>query len=440
MIKINSHTLKAHKIGIIVLFNFSLVFSAFAQNEKEFIRKRINVLTSPELHGRGYVQQGGEKAANYIANEFKSYGVQTIRQYGSYFQEYNFPINTFPTRMFLQVNKTVLKPGPDYIVNAASTGWKTKRRMKMKTIDLVNVKDSIGWYNVKKGFHPERAYYLKNADTPGKYLELGIRKFATELPKALYVVPKHGKLIWTANSNLVPGTIITVEDTALPVSPRKVTADIRNVFVNDYRAKNVAGYVKGTKYPDSFIVFTAHYDHLGRMGKNTLFPGANDNSSGTSLVLYLASYFAKHPQPYSVAFILFSGEEVGLLGSDYYVKNPIFPLNQIRFLVNLDMTGDATNGITVVNGVSHEPEFAILESINTDSVYAKKINKRERTNNSDHYHFSKAGVPAVFIFTNGTKPHYHDVFDVADEINLERVDGLAQLLIKFTGKLSGAKE
>src|SRR5690606_3298622 len=141
-----------------------------------------------------------------------------------------------------------------------------------------------------------------------------------------------------------------------------------------------------------------HFDHLGRMGKNAVFPGASDNASGTSLVLYLASYFAKHPPRYSVAFMWFSGEEAGLLGSKHYVENPVFPLEQIRFLVNLDMTGDATNGITVVNGVSHEPEFALLEKLNVDSMYAKKINKRERTSNSDHYHFSKEGVPAVFIY------------------------------------------
>src|SRR5690606_27945048 len=157
------------------------------------------------------------------------------------------------------------------------------------------------------------------------------------------------------------------------------------------------------------------------------------------LVMYLADYFAKHPQRYSVAFMLFSGEEAGLLGSKYYVENPIFPLKQIRFLVNLDMTGDATNGITVVNGLAHDPEFDILEALNVDSMYAKKINQRERTSNSDHYYFSKEGVPAFFIFTNGTKPFYHDVLDVAKEIPLERSDDLAKLLIKFTGKLTGTK-
>lgn len=421
---------------IILFLNLCVSGSVKAQGEKEFIKQRIDQLASPGFHGRGYVMNGGNIAAQYIADEFKSYGVLPLGQNGSYFQDYNFSINTFPGRVFVQVNKTVLKPGPDYIVNAASSAWHSEKRQKMKLLDLSEVRDSVQWDSVKKKITPRGVYYMTGADTPTNKLNLGIRKFATELPEGLFIVPKHGKLTWTANTNKVPGTIIYIEDTVLPKKPKKVLVNVDTRYVDMFKSKNVIGYVKGTEQPDSFIIFTAHYDHLGRMGKNALFAGANDNASGTSLVLYLANYFAKHPQRYSVAFMLFSGEEAGLLGSKYYVENPIFPLQQIRFLVNLDMTGDATNGITVVNGVSHEPEFALMEEINADSVYAKKINKRERTSNSDHYHFSKEGVPAVFIYGNGTKPHYHDVFDLPKEITLERVDGLAQLLIKLTGRLS----
>lgn len=425
------------RVFVIILFlNLWAWDNVRAQGEKGFIRQRIEQLASPGFHGRGYVMNGGNIAAQYIADEFKSYGVLPLGQNGSYFQEYDFSINTFPGRVFVQVNKTVLRPGPDYIVNAASSAWHSKKRQKMKLLDLSEVRDSLQWDSVKKSIKPGGVYYLTGADTPTNKLSLGIRKFATELPEGLFIVPKHGKLTWTANTNKVPGTIVYIEDTVLPKKPKKVLVNVDTRYVDMFNAKNVIGYVKGTEQPDSFIVFTAHFDHLGRMGKNALFAGANDNASGTSLVLYLANYFAQHPQRYSVAFMLFSGEEAGLLGSKYYVENPIFPLQQIRFLVNLDMTGDATNGITVVNGASHEPEFALMEEINADSVYARKINKRERTSNSDHYHFSKEGVPAVFIYGNGTKPHYHDVFDLPKEITLERVDGLAQLLIKLTGRLT----
>lgn len=408
------------------------------QDVKPFIKERINVLASPSFHGRGYVMDGGNKAAQYIADEFKKYGLAPVTQNGSYFQDYSFSVNTFPNKVMVKVNNQILKPGPDYIVNAASSPWHDKKPNKLTTIDLSQVKDSISWDSVKASLVENEAYLLEHADTPTKKLKLGIRKFATELPKGLYIVPKHGKLIWTVSQNVSPATIVYVEDTALPKKPKKVLADISTSFIDSFNAKNVIGYVEGTEVPDSFIVFTAHYDHLGRMGRAALFAGASDNASGTSLVMYLANYFAKHPSRYSVAFMLFSGEEAGLVGSKHYVYNPLFPLNNIRFLVNLDMTGDATNGITVVNGVAHEEEFDLLQTINKDSVYAKKIKKRERTSNSDHYYFSKEGVPAFFIYGMGTIGHYHDVFDLPKDINLRRVDDLAELLIKFENTLSGS--
>ena len=108
---------------IILFLNLCVSGSVRAQGEKEFIKQRIDQLASPGFHGRGYVMNGGNIAAQYIADEFKSYGVLPLGQNGSYFQDYNFSINTFPGRVFVQVNKTVLKPGPDYIVNAASSAW-----------------------------------------------------------------------------------------------------------------------------------------------------------------------------------------------------------------------------------------------------------------------------------------------------------------------------
>lgn len=415
-----------------------LSFFAHAQDVKTTIHKHIDTLASPSMHGRGYVFNGGEIAAQYIAGQFNSFGVEKVGS--SYFQKYTFPINTFPGEVSLTINnkRHKLTPGKDFIVHAASSEWH-KGKMRIETLDLGHATDSLSYYKALQAIDKGNAYFLKNADTPVKHLRLGIRNFAHQLPEALYLVPKHGKMIWTANMDRVAPTIFYVEDTVLPKQIKKVEATVDTRFVQEHNAKNVIGYVPGTEVPDSFIVFSAHYDHLGRMGKDALFAGANDNASGTSLVLYLAEYFAKHPQRYSVAFMLFSGEEAGLLGSKHYVYNPLFPLQQIRFLVNLDMTGEATNGITVVNGEAHEPEFAIMDKLNDAGNYMTKVRKRERTSNSDHYFFSKEGVPAFFIYTHGTKPYYHDVLDLPEEISLENVDKFVQLLIDYTNTLSNTK-
>jgi aminopeptidase YwaD len=202
-----------------------------------------------------------------------------------------------------------------------------------------------------------------------------------------------------------------------------------------HEAQNVIGYIEGTEHPDSFIVFTAHYDHLGRMGADTYFPGANDNASGTSMLLQMAAYYSLNPPKYSIAFICFAGEEAGLLGSSYYVENPVFPLEQIRFVINMDIFGTGDEGITVVNAKDHPNEFATLNRINASKSYLTKIKSRGQTQNSDHYPFSTKGVPAVFIYTMGGIKAYHDIFDKSETLSLDAYESLFRLLRDFTDQL-----
>lgn len=421
---------------LLLLLIYSL--TAPAQNEKRWLKHRIATLSAGSMHGRGYVNKGGQKAADYIRRNFKEFGVLPFDKDSSYFQDYFMPINTFPGNVYLKLNKKELEAGKDYLIDAASISY-TTGKVKVKKINLGKVKDSAAWDKVKAKIAPRKAYLLKNADTLSKYLKLSFRTFPEQFPDGFYIVPKHGKLTWLARMDTLPRTIFYVEDTVMPRHVRKVAATVESKFIPSFKNQNVIGYVPGTEKPDSFIVFSAHYDHLGQMGKIAIFPGAHDNASGTSLVLYLASYFAQHPQKYSIAFMLFSGEEAGLVGSKNYVKNPVFPLGQVRFVVNLDMTGDATNGITVVNADLQNKEFGLLQKINEPKAYVPKITERSQTQNSDHYSFSQAGVPAVFIYGNGTKPYYHDVFDQAKELSLQNIDGLAKLLIDFTGEITSGK-
>jgi aminopeptidase YwaD len=408
-----------------------------AQGEKRWIKYQITTLSGRGMHGRGYVSKGGDKAAAYIRRHFKEWGLLPFDKDSTYYQKYSFGINTFPGAMSLTINKKELKPGADYLVQAASKSYHNDKKVSLTTVNLGKVKDTTAWAAAKAKFKPGKAYYLKNADTASKYLNFSWRTFAQHLPANLFIIPKPGKLIWTANQDTVPGTVFYVEDSVLPKHPKKVMADVDAKYISSFQSQNVLAYSLGTEQPDSFIVFSAHYDHLGHMGKATFFPGAHDNASGTAMVMYLANYFSEHPQKYSVAFMLFSGEEAGLLGSKQYVANPVFPLDHIKFVINLDMTGDATNGITVVNGETQAPAFRLLERINQKKAYVPEIKKREQTKNSDHYSFSQAGAPAVFIYGNGTKGFYHDVFDTVKELSLEHIDGLAKLLIDFTGEMQG---
>ena len=178
-------------------------------------------------------------------------------------------------------------------------------------------------------------------------------------------------------------------------------------------------------------MFSAHYDHLGMMGETATFNGANDNASGVAMMLTLMKYFSENNPEYSVLFIAFGGEEAGLVGSKYYVQNPIIPLKKMKFLYNVDMMGTGSEGIQVVNSTEHPKEFERLKKINEKYNLVKEIKPRGKAANSDHYWFEEAGVPTFFSYTLGGVTYYHDIQDRPETLPLTEFDDLHTLIVKF---------
>jgi len=423
--------------AIVVLVSFSTC--AFAQHEKRWLKRQISILSEPNKLGRGYVRKGHESAERYVLREIKSFGLLPVTADSSYTQTYSFPVNTFPDIVSVTINKGFrkkeLETGIDFLVDAASNSFNADN-MKVKTIDLSAISDTAAWNETKATWQTSnRIYFLKNVDTFCKKMSIRLWSFAKQLPKGCFIIPQHGKLTWTVATDTIPATVLYIEDTVITKRIRKASVHIHSVFLPATKNKNenIMAYVPGT-VKDSFIVFTAHYDHLGMMGSTATFPGASDNASGTAMLLYLANYFAAHPQHYSIAFIAFSGEEAGLLGSHYFTEHPMIPLDHIKFLTNIDIMGDATDGITVVNATEFPKEFDSLQQINKRKNYLPIIKSRGKAANSDHYFFTEAGVPSFFIYSNGGKGYYHDVFDKSSEVTLENVDMVARLLIDFAAQ------
>ena len=194
---------------------------------------------------------------------------------------------------------------------------------------------------------------------------------------------------------------------------------------------------KGTGNSQKYLVVTAHYDHLGRMGSETVFPGANDNASGVAQMLALAAYFAKNPLKKNILFVAFTGEEAGLLGSKYFVNNPPVPLDSIDFVLNLDLSGTGDEGITVVNATLYPEIFDQLVNLNAEENYVSNVKKRGPAANSDHYFFTEKGVPAFFIYTLGGIKAFHDVYDKRETLPLDEAADLQQLYIRFFKYLDG---
>ena len=404
-------------------------YAANAQNEKQFLALNIGILTSPSMHGRGYVADGAEQASIFIQRRFREYKLKPVTADGTFIQGYSFPINAFPGKMALSVDGKALIPGADFLIDASSVSY-SGTDIPVKTIDLGRITDKSVWKKTLASIDDRYAYCLENADSFCKEFNMQPGKFASLLPKGCYIIPQKKKLTWTVEQDTIAATIFYVKQDAMPKVIKTLSVDATSLWIPKEKSENIMACVPGS-VKDTFIVFTAHYDHLGMMGDSTYFPGASDNASGMAMLLYLASYYAAHPQHYSILFIAFSGEEPGLLGSAFYVAHPVVPLGQMKFLTNIDIMGDATDGVTVVNATEYPIEFSMLNRINEAQHYIPVIKSRGKAANSDHYHFTEAGAPSFFIYSNGGKGYYHDIYDKGAEVTLNHIDGVAKLLIDF---------
>jgi Zn-dependent M28 family amino/carboxypeptidase len=190
----------------------------------------------------------------------------------------------------------------------------------------------------------------------------------------------------------------------------------------------------------------SHLDHLGTDG-NTIWYGADDDGSGSTAVLAIAKAFSSNPirPKRSVLFMTFCGEEMGLLGSAYYVQNPIIPLEKTQCLMQMDMVGrdsfGAQNGdqkridkleenhntMRLVGSKRISQEYDdIIQEVNQHVGFVFKYDAEDVYTRSDHYNFARNGVPIAFQFC-GFTPDYHQPTDTVDKINFDKIANAAKL-------------
>jgi aminopeptidase YwaD len=406
-----------------VLFPFLLA----AQLEEA--RRITEQLCSPEFFGRGYVQEGMGKAADFLGDEFQKVGIEPLFQ-DSYFQHYTYDVNSFPGSMLLLQNGRELQPGIHYLVSANSPT--IRGSLNYVVIDSLiltdenRLKDEIQKiYTGQKNaiFLDSRGLSRESRDEFNR-LAYSLTTVATTL------VTTDDKFTWSVGRFQLQNAVVQIQDSILAKNA-SYEVDIEAKLLENFEARNVGGVIRSKKRRAKTIVFCAHYDHLGGMGSEVYIPGANDNASGTAMLISLASNYVKKPSKYTIVFLAFSGEEAGLLGSEFFVENSPFELKRIKFVLNLDIMGSGEEGITVVNGTVYEKEFDLLSAINSEKGYLKEIKKRGETSNSDHYHFHQKGIPAFFIYTLGENKHYHDVFDTYDELSFSAYEDIIRLLDAF---------
>lgn len=391
-------------IGIV----FAVIFGTLQVNAQnlEHYKAIVKELSSSKYQGRGYAKHGANKAGKYLENEFLKAHVDEV-----VCQPFTLDINTFPGKMKMKVDGVKQVPGVDFTVREFNPSIKgefglyyidtAKYNAEKIFADLEKLEDnsvfvvSDFWFSYKHGKDFKR---LQGKECPSV---AGIL-FTWEEPLKFYKA--YGEKVFDKPVIWVPYRF--------PKDAKTIKLNMENKFLKDYECFNVIAKVEGRRH-DSCYVFTAHYDHLGNLGRKVYYAGANDNASGTAAVVTLAEYYAQNKPEYDMYFIAFSGEDANLRGSEFYAKNPLVPLEQIKYLFNLDMIGD-NNPVQYCEASDEGMRgFALFEEINKEKHYFESLNRGKLAANSDHYPFASRHVPCIFFENEDGDAfkYYHTIYD-----------------------------
>ena len=369
-------------------------------------KRIVKELSSSKYQGRGYAMDGANKAGEWLVKEFKRVGADEVVK-----QPFKLSINTFPGKMELKVDGKKQKPGVDFTMREFSPG--VRGSFPLYYIDTAN-------YDSEKIFKDLEKEEYKDCFVVCDFLfsyrhrgDFGRLQKKGECGNAglLFTWEEPLKFYKAYGEKVVEKPIIWVPD-RFPKDAKRIDVDIENRFLEDYECFNVVAKVEGRRH-DSCYVFTAHYDHLGNLGKKVYYAGANDNASGTAAIVTLAAYYAKEKPEWDMYFIAFSGEDANLRGSEWYVGHPTVDLKEIKYLFNLDMIGD--NNPVQYCEVSDEglKGYEQMERLNEQNGYFKGLNRGKLGENSDHYPFAVKGVPCILFENEGGDAfkYYHTVYD-----------------------------
>lgn len=413
---------------LLILVFVAISLQAVAQDLNHY-KKIVKELSSAKYHGRGYSENGANKAGKWIAKEFEKSGVDEV-----VYQPFKLDINTYPGKMEMSIDGKMQIPGIDFTLREFCPS--IKGEFKLYYIDTLN-------YNPDKIFADLATDEYKGAFVVCDFMFSYKHKADFKKLQSKKECSNSGILFtwetplkfYKAYGNVVKDKPVYWVTPEFPKNAKTIKLNIENKFLKGYECFNVIAKVEGNRH-DSCYVFTAHYDHLGKLGKNTYYPGAHDNASGTATIITLAAHYAKNAPEYDMYFIAFSGEDAGLIGSEWYVNHPTVPLSQIKYLFNLDMVAD--NNPVQYCEVSDEgmPVFSEFEKINAEKGYFKAFDKGKLAGNSDHYPFAQRNIPCIFFMNShgDAFKYYHTVHDTWENSIFTNYEPIFNLITDFIGK------
>lgn len=471
------------KFKSLFLWAFIATLSANAQDpiaqlygskvSSDELREYLSIIASDALEGRETGTRGQKMAAAFIANHFQELGL-TGPVNGSYYQ----PIELYssaPGEAYLIADKTKFDNYAE-VLYLGSTDSKGEATLPVVFVgnatesdfNQVDVKDKAVFFFTKETrITRSRAVALarekgakmiliNNTDTQSDFEVLAgqVKNFLSEGRLSLEK-PEESQdagifLLSPAVVEKVMGTTIDkLKKTAAEDPSKNALKKVKPAIIQYkttsplkiIKTENVLGYLEGSDKKDEVIVITAHYDHIGKdkSGKGDLINnGADDDGSGTVAVMELARVFAhakkdgKGPRR-SILFMTVTGEEKGLLGSDYYSRNPIFPLSSTVVNLNIDMVGrrdpqhqNSAPYVYVIGSDKLSDDLhAVSESVNKgngniifDYTYNDPNHPDRFYYRSDHWNFAKKNIPIIFYF-DGVHEDYHKPSDEVEKIEFD---------------------
>ena len=442
--------------ALLITLIFSSILSAQTDAEKaaETVSKseiegHIYFLADDVLKGRATGSPELKIAASYLANTLRSYGVQPSPASGDYYQkvelfryylkeDISLSLNdiSFPEVVAFDIDAIESEEDAVYLNYGLETDYKGK--------------DVAGKIIIVKAGKPEATDLRPALGSRASKRELAIKNGA----KGLIEIGSFDEAIWPRFKHAFEEQVSLSkrEKEPLPMflwiqtskeqlaklgtEPLKINIKSSGIQEETVQSQNVVGTLEGTdpKLKEEYIIYSAHYDHVGigtpNAERDSIYNGARDNAIGTTAVLSMAENLAKYPTKRSALFILFTGEEMGLLGSQYYVQNPVLPLDQMIYCFNTDGGGYNNTSLATIAGlnrttaknkmVSGAKAFG-LKALDIDDV-APEEGLFDR---SDNVSFAKVGIPAPTYstgfdaFDDEINKYYHQAADEADSLDYD---------------------
>ncbi|MFX0557116.1 M28 family peptidase [Maribacter sp. CXY002] len=461
------------------------------------LKEHLYTYASDEYEGRETGQPGQKKAIAYLKSQYELLDIPAAKVDGNYFQTVPLEIAKTPSGT-ATINGNTYVLGDDFVsfnsltanfneIIYAAYGIEDDNYSDFKDIDvtgkLVLIKDG-------EPMNTDGTYIITGTIEPSKWSKDNMDRFQVLADKGAAAVlmyspnlyprvlsyfnrtknSKSGRMELKNNNKAIFNAVLNEElvNVILPKikddnTPKSLSIEMDfNISGSstEIESENVVAIIKGSEKPDEYLVISSHLDHIGILENGEINNGADDDGSGTVALLEIAEAFkiakdAGNGPKRSIVFLHVTGEEKGLLGSQYYTDiEPIFPLNKTVANLNIDMIGRIDpkregdrNYIYLIGSDKLSIELHTLsETINSkyanlelDYTYNDENDPNRFYYRSDHYNFAKNNIPIIFYF-NGTHADYHRPTDTPDKINYDLLQNRSRLIFHTAWEVANRNE